>query len=77
MTRAEKCFIIFGGNYDLDDGVYVNCINIKNNEKFFISKHFQDKCKSSKGYFHVENPGINKFFVIDFVNNLNKNNFHN
>ena len=33
------------------------CVNINSNEKFLISKHFQDKCKSSKGYFHVENPG--------------------
>ena len=57
LTRAEKCFIILGGNYELDDGVYVNCVNINSNEKFLISKHFQDKCKSSKGYFHVENPG--------------------
>lgn len=57
MTIAENCFIIIGGNYDLDDGVYVNCINLKNNEKFFMSKHFQDKCKNSRGYFHVENPG--------------------
>ena len=62
MTRAEKCFILIGGNYEIDDGVYVNCVNINNGEKFLISNHFQEKSKSSKGYFHVENPGIFPFF---------------
>ena len=69
MTRAEKCFVIIGGNYEIDDGVYVNCVNINNNDKFIISNHYHDKCKSPKGYFHVENPGRsnNLLFFINIV----------
>ena len=27
MTQAQYCFILIGGNYELDDGFYVNCFN--------------------------------------------------
>jgi hypothetical protein len=73
MTRAEKCFIIIGGNYEIDDGANVNCVNINNNEKFLLSNHFQDKSKNSKGYFHVENPGL---FILVFFFSSNLISFH-
>ena len=58
MTKVQYCFVLIGGNCDLDDGFYVNCFNPFNGEKFFLSRSFLEKSKFlSKGYFHVENPG--------------------
>ena len=58
MTKVQYCFLLLGGNCDLDDGFYVNCFNPFNGEKFFLSRDFLEKSKFlSKGYFHVENPG--------------------
>lgn len=58
MNKPDYCFLLLGGNCDLDDGFYVNCFNPDNGKKFMISKNFQEKLKFvSKGYFHIENPG--------------------
>ena len=56
MLRSEKCFLLIGGNCELDDGSYVNCFNPFNGDKYFLSKNFVDK-SLTKGYFHIENPG--------------------
>lgn len=59
MNKPEHCFLIIGGNCDLDDGQYINCFNPDTGYKFLISRNFQDKAKClTKGYFHVENPGV-------------------
>ena len=69
MNKPESCFLIIGGNCDLDDGVYVNCFNPNNGKKFLISRNFQKKDQHlNKGYFHIENPGVcvtddNRIFV--------------
>lgn len=69
MTKAQYCFILIGGNYELDDGFYVNCFNPFNGEKYFLSRSFLENSKvTSRGYFHIENPGVcvtesNRIFV--------------
>ena len=58
MNKAGYCFMLVGGNCNFDDGSYVNCFNPHTSEKFFLSRDFQQKTRStSKGYFHIENPG--------------------
>lgn len=55
----DHCFLIVGGNCDLDDGVYVNCFSPHLGDKFMMSRDFQEKSKPLRnGYFHVENPGV-------------------
>lgn len=69
MTKAEHCFIILGGNYEIEDYEnYVNCCNPETLEKCHISRNFQDRLRNSKGYFHIENPGVcvtesNRIFI--------------
>jgi hypothetical protein len=76
MLKAEQCFMLIGGNCDLDDGSYVNCFNPYNGEKFFLSKDFLEKTNKysplSNGYFHIENAGVcvtsdNRVFVAGGV----------
>jgi hypothetical protein len=73
MVRAEQCFILIGGNCDNDEGCYVNCFNPFNGDKYFLSKNFLEKSKfMTKGYFHIENPGVcvtndNRIFVAGGV----------
>jgi hypothetical protein len=58
MLKADRCFLLIGGNCDNDEGCYVNCFNPFNGEKYFLSKSFLDKSKFlTKGFFHIENPG--------------------
>lgn len=69
MSKAKYCFLLIGGNCDLDDGYYVNCFNPFNGDKYIISRSFVEKKNFlSKGYFHIENPGAcvtadNKIFI--------------
>jgi hypothetical protein len=60
MNKPEYCFLVVGGNCEVDDGYYVNCINPDNGKKYLVSRSFQEK-SLERGYFHVENPGL--FFV--------------
>jgi hypothetical protein len=69
MSKAKYCFLLVGGNCDLDDGYYVNCFNPFNGDKYMMSRGFIEKKNfMSNGYFHVENPGVcvtqdNRIFV--------------
>lgn len=56
MNKPEFCFLVVGGNCEIDDGYYVNCINPYNGKKYLVSRSFQEK-SLERGYFHVENPG--------------------
>ncbi|CAF0718298.1 unnamed protein product [Brachionus calyciflorus] len=73
MAKAEQCFLLVGGNCDLDDGTYVNCFNPFNGEKYFLSKSYAEKIAfSDRGYFHIENPGVcvtneNRIFIAGGV----------
>lgn len=60
MVTADECFIIIGGNRDLDDvdSNYTNCINPKTLEKSFISINHSDKSKNTRYLSHIENPGV-------------------
>lgn len=79
MAKAQQCFLLLGGSAtfmssasksdDCDEGNggaagYVNCVNLFNGEKYFLSTSYLDKPSYiSKGFFHVEYPGkiVNSF----------------
>jgi hypothetical protein len=69
MTKPDYVFLLIGGNCDLEDGFYVNCVNPHTGDKYFVSRSFLEKSKSiKKGFFHLENPGCcvtndNRIFV--------------
>lgn len=59
MTKPDYVFLLLGGNCDLEDGFYVNCVNPHTGDKYFVSRNFLEKSKSiKKGFFHLENPGV-------------------
>ena len=74
MTKVQYCFVLIGGNCDMDDGYYVNCFNPFNGEKFFLSRSFLEKSTfSAKGYFHVENPGnFQNLILLEFWTETSK-----
>lgn len=84
MLKAEQCFLLIGGNCELDDGSYVNCFNPFNGDKYFLSKDFLDNSKTgaNRGFFHIENPGAcvtcdNKIFVAGGVHVYHKYKIYN
>ena len=57
MLKADHCFLLLGGNLETN-GQHVDCFNPYSGEKYVISSNFRSKSKySSKGFFHIENPG--------------------
>lgn len=80
MAKAQMCFLLIGGSPDSSDGTYVNCFNPFNGEKYFFSTEFLDKQNypDSRGYFHVEYPGVcvtedNRVFVAGGLYVFHKN----
>ena len=48
MTKPDYVFLLIGGNCDLEDGFYVNCVNPHTGDKYFVSRSFLEKSKSIK-----------------------------